>query len=51
MAEDIPQRNAPGRPPTPVWVKAIAIVGVVIVLVLVIGLLAGVNHGPGMHGG
>jgi hypothetical protein len=51
MTEETPERNVPRRPPTPVWVKAIAIVGVVIVLVLVIGLLTGVNHGPGMHGG
>jgi hypothetical protein len=51
MAEEIPERKVPSRPPTPVWVKAIGIVGLLIVLVLVIGLLAGVNHGPGMHGG
>ena len=51
MAEETPQQEVPRRPSTPVWVKVIAIVGVAIVLVLVVGLLTGVNHGPGMHGG
>ena len=51
MAGESPEQNAQRRPPTPVWVKAIGLVGLVIVLVLVVGLLLGVNHGPGMHGG
>jgi hypothetical protein len=51
MAGENPERDAQRRPPTPVWVKVIAIVGLVIVLVFVIGLLTGLNHGPGMHGG
>jgi hypothetical protein len=50
MAGESPEQNAQ-RPPTPVWVKVIGIVGLVIVVVLVVGLLLGVNHGPGMHGG
>jgi hypothetical protein len=51
MAGESPEKDAQRRPPTPVWVKVIGIVGLVIVLVIVIGLLTGVNHGPGMHGG
>ncbi|MBA2383013.1 MAG: hypothetical protein H0V73_12965 [Chloroflexi bacterium] len=52
MAGDTPERDIPRRPPTPRWVKAIAIVALLIfILVLVVGLLGGMSHGPGMHGG
>lgn len=35
----------------PRWVKVLVAAVVVVVLVLVISKLAGVDHGPGMHGG
>ena len=39
------------HPGMPRWVKAAIVVVLVVVVVLVIGKLAGVEHGPGMHGG
>ena len=39
------------HPGMPRWVKAAIAVVLVLVVVLVIGKLAGVEHGPGMHGG
>lgn len=51
MAGDTPERDIPRRPPTPRWVKAIAIVGLILILILAVGLLTGMSHGPGVHGG
>lgn len=34
----------------PRWVKVFAIAGLLVILVLLITLLLGVKHGPGMHG-
>ena len=39
------------HPGMPAWFKAAIAVVVVVVALLVIGKLAGVEHGPGMHGG
>lgn len=40
------------RPPTPWWVKVIGIAIVVLVaLALVVFLVSGGRHGPGIHGG
>ncbi len=39
------------HPGMPRWVKAAIAVVLVLVVVLMIGKLAGVEHGPGMHGG
>lgn len=38
-------------PGAPRWVKVTAIVIVVVVLALIVSKLAGVEHGPGRHGG
>ena len=38
-------------PPRPRWVKIAGLVVVVLVVILVVGKIAGVEHGPGMHGG
>jgi hypothetical protein len=37
------------RPGMPRWVKVFGIIVIVLVLLFVISLLAGVQHGPGMH--
>jgi hypothetical protein len=34
----------------PTWVKLFIAIGVVVVAALIITQLAGVEHGPGMHG-
>jgi len=34
---------------TPRWVKVFGIIALVLVLLLLISLLAGVRHGPGLH--
>lgn len=34
----------------PRWVKVLGILGLVLLLFLLITLLLGVDHGPGMHG-
>lgn len=39
------------HPGMPRWVKAAVAVVLVLVVALVIGKLAGVDHGPGRHGG
>lgn len=33
----------------PRWVKVFAVVGIILVVLLLVGLLAGGNHGPGRH--
>jgi hypothetical protein len=33
----------------PRWVKAFAIVAIAVVLMLVVGLITGKSHGPGLH--
>lgn len=39
-----------GTPPsTPRWVKIFGIVVIVLIVLVVIGLLIGGNHGPGRH--
>ncbi|WP_454850153.1 hypothetical protein [Promicromonospora soli] len=55
MTENAPDSTAgkspQGHPGLPRWAKLLAIGGVVAVVVLVVGmLLAGGEHGPGMHG-
>ena len=37
------------RPPTPRWVKVFGIVVAVVVILFVISMLAGGDHGPGRH--
>lgn len=50
MAEtESPDDSAELEPGMPRWAKAGAIVAVVIMLVLVIGKVAGIEHGPGRH--
>ena len=40
------------RPPTPRWLKILVAAGLLILaVVIVVTLLTGVSHGPGMHGG
>jgi hypothetical protein len=51
MTRQTPKGDTSGRPPTPMWVKVLAVVGLALVLVLLVGLVTGVSHGPGMHGG
>lgn len=34
---------------TPRWVKVFGIIAIVLALLLVVSLLAGVEHGPGLH--
>jgi len=47
---DANRRHQERRPPTPGWVKLLALAGVVIVvLVLTVVLLGGGAHGPGRH--
>lgn len=36
-------------PSTPRWVKAFGIIGIVLVLLFIVMMLAGGNHGPGRH--
>ena len=45
--------GTPGdRPPTPQWVKALAIGAVVVIFVaVVVMVVAGGGHGPWQHGG
>ena len=44
-------RARDAHPGMPRWVKAAIAVVLVLIVALVIGKLAGVEHGPGMHGG
>ena len=37
------------RPGMPRWVKVFGIIVIILALLFVISLLAGVQHGPGMH--
>lgn len=47
---DTDMRPTEERPPsTPQWVKVFGIIGIVLVLLFVIMMLAGGNHGPGRH--
>ena len=55
MSEEHPQpegRPLPAeRPGTPGWVKGLVIgLGVVVALVILVMVLSGGQHGPGMHG-
>ena len=46
----LPGEAEPESPPrTPRWVKVFGIIVLVVVLLFVISLLAGVQHGPGLH--
>ena len=48
QAEESPTSQPPG---VPVWVKGLGIaLGVLVVVVLVVMLFSGGQHGPGMHG-
>ena len=49
MADPEPTHAA--HPGAPRWVKIAAVVVALVVVVLVISKLAGVEHGPGRHGG
>lgn len=42
-----PTSNA--EPGAPRWVKVLGAITLVLVLLLVVSLLAGVRHGPGLH--
>ncbi|WP_157465657.1 hypothetical protein [Cellulomonas sp. Leaf395] len=37
------------RPPTPTWVKILAVVGVVALVLVIAALLSGGEHGPQRH--
>lgn len=51
MTDETERPNAGERPPTPPWVKAIGLgILVVLVLAIVILIVSGGKHGPGMHG-
>lgn len=41
--------TAPSPEGTPRWVKVFAVVLGLLVVLLLVGLLAGVDHGPGRH--
>ena len=45
----VPNRDAP--PATPRWVKIFGIVALVLIVIVVLAMLLGGNHGPGRHGG
>ena len=50
--EDQPSPVDPGREPaaeTPRWVKTAVIIGLVLVVLVVVLLLVGGEHGPGRH--
>lgn len=38
-----------GPPRTPGWVKAFGIVALVLILAVILQLLLGIRHGPGLH--
>lgn len=38
------------RPPTPRWVIVLGLIAVALLVVFVLSRLAGVEHGPGLHG-
>ena len=42
-----PDRNAP--PATPRWVKVVGAIAILLVVIVVIALLTGGEHGPGRH--
>jgi len=44
-----PHADADAVPGMPRWVKVIAVVAALVVLVLIIGKLSGADHGPGRH--
>lgn len=49
---DRSSRPISDRPPTPRWLKLLVGVGLlIVVVVIVVSLLTGVSHGPGLHGG
>ena len=48
---DLPPDAASETTGPPRWVKVLVAAVLVLVLALVISKLAGVDHGPGMHGG
>ncbi len=41
--------NRPPYPGTPRWVKVFGIIVIVVVLLAVVGMLIGGEHGPGRH--
>ena len=43
--------DAPGPPRTPRWVKAFAVIVLVLVIGFVVLLVSGGDHGPGRHTG
>lgn len=52
MTDSSPAPRTPGRPGTPVWVKALAVAAAVIITVVVVAMLVlGGQHGPGQHTG
>ena len=50
---DSPSQSTTGhRPPTPRWVKGLGVATIVaVVLVVIVMLISGGQHGPGMHTG
>jgi hypothetical protein len=53
--DDLDQTGATGgqSPPAgmPRWVKVFAVIGIILVVVLLVALLVGGNHGPSRHTG
>lgn len=37
------------RPGVPRWVKVFALIGLAVVVILVVLMLLGIEHGPGLH--
>jgi hypothetical protein len=50
-ADDTEKRADAAPPGMPRWVKVFLIVMVLLALALLISALAGIQHGPGLHGG
>jgi hypothetical protein len=42
-------RVEPGRPATPGWVKAFAVAGLALIILVAVLLVIGGEHGPGRH--
>lgn len=49
MTELPPDSNSNGDKGTPRWVKVFGVISLVVVLLFVIRLLTGGDHGPGRH--
>jgi type VI protein secretion system component VasF len=45
-----PSRARLRRGPMPLWVKVFLAIAIVVAVFIVVSLLLGVQHGPGLHG-